>query len=262
MALGLDVTVPNVARIYDYLLGGKDNFAADREAGEELRSLLPDAEIACRENRRFLRRAVRYLASDSGIGQFIDIGSGLPAASNTHEIAQTIRPDARVAYVDYDPVVVAHGRALLGSSPGVAVIDADLRRPGVIVGSQPLADLVDFSAPVAIVLAAVLHFIPDNDDPYGIVDILKSVMAPGSYLVISHATQDSISREETLGGMSVYDKASAPIVPRTYGGVLKFFDRMDLVDPGLVNISEWRSTQRQSSRPMRALIYGGVARKP
>ena len=181
----------------------------------------------------------------------------MPTADNTHEIAQAARPDARVAYVDYDPVVVAHGRALLGSSPGVAVIEADLRRPGVIVGSQPLADLVDFSAPVAILLAAVLHFIPDNDDPYGIVGVLKSIMARGSYLVISHATGDSVSREETLGGMSIYDKSSAPVVPRSYGDVLKFFDRMDLVDPGLVNISEWRS-----SRPMRALMYGGVARKP
>jgi hypothetical protein len=259
---GLDVTVPNVARIYDYFLGGKDNFAADRAAAEELRGLLPDAGAACRENRAFLRRAVRYLASEAGIGQFIDIGSGLPTASNTHEIAQAIRPDARVAYVDYDPVVVAHGQALLGSAPGVAVIDADLRCPGVIAGSGPLADLVDFSAPVAIVLAAVLHFIPDNDDPYGIVDVLKSVMAPGSHLVISHATHDSVSRAEALGGMSVYAKASAPVVPRSHDGVLKFFDRTDLIDPGLVNISEWRSSQRHSSRPARALIYGGVARKP
>lgn len=257
-----DVTVPNVARIYDYFLGGKDNFAADREAAEELRSLLPDAEIACRENRGFLRRAVRYLASDLGIGQFIDIGSGLPTADNTHEIAQAIRPDARVAYIDYDPVVVTHGRALLGSSPNVAVIDADLRRPGVIVGSQSLTDLVDFSAPLAILLAAVLHFIPDSDDPYGIVNIVKSVMAPGSCLVISHATQDSVSREETLGGMSIYDKASAPMIPRRHDDVLKFFDRMDLVHPGLVNISEWRSSQRRSRRPVRGLIYGGVARKP
>jgi hypothetical protein len=243
-------------------MGGKDNFAADREAAEELRGLLPDAEAACRENRAFLRRTVRYLAREASVGQFIDIGSGLPTASNTHEIVQAIRPGARVAYVDYDPVVVAHGRALLGSSPGVAVIDADLRRPGVIVGSRSLVDLVDFSAPVAILLTAVLHFIPDNDDPHGIVDILKSVMVPGSYLVISHATGDSVSREETLGGMSIYDKSSAPVVPRSYGDVLKFFDRMDLVDPGLVNISEWRPSQRHSSLPMRRLIYGGVARKP
>lgn len=258
---GLDVRVPNVARIYDYFLGGKDNFAADRAAAEELRGLLPDAEAACRENRAFLRRAVDYLAREAGIGQFIDIGCGLPAAGNTHEIAQAIRPGARVAYVDYDPVVVTHGQALLEASPDVAVIDADLRRPGVTVDSQPLANLVDFSAPVAIVLAAVLHFIPDNDDPYGIVTVLKSVMAPGSYLVISHATRDSVSREEALGWMSVYDKASAPVVPRTHGGVLKFFDRMDLIDPGLVNISEWRSSRRHSSQATRGLIYGGVARK-
>ncbi len=259
---GLDVRVANVARIYDYFLGGKDNFAADREAAEELRRLLPDAEAACRENRAFLRRTVDYLAREAGIGQFIDIGCGLPAADNTHAVAQAIRPGARVAYVDYDPVVVTHGQALLEVSPGVAVIDADLRCPGGIVGSQPLADLVDFSAPVAVVLAAVLHFIPDNDDPYGIVDVLKSVLAPGSYLVISHATQDSVSREEALAAMSVYDKASAPVVPRAHGDVLKFFDRMDLIDPGLVNISEWRSSQPHSSQPVRGLIYGGVARKP
>ena len=137
-----------------------------------------------------------------------------------------------------------------------------MRRPGVIVGSQSLADLVDFSAPVAILFTAVLHFIPDDEDPCGIVDILKCVMAPGSYLVISHATQDDVSREETLGGMSIYDKASAPVVPRSrHGDVLKFFGRMDLVYPGLVNISEWSSSQRRSCRPVRGLIYGGVARK-
>ena len=251
-----DVTVPNVARIYDYFLGGKDNFAADREAAEELRKVMPDAEVACRENRDFLRRAVRYLAGEAGIRQFIDIGSGLPTAENTHEVAQGIRPDARVVYVDYDPVVVAHGRALLESSPDVAVIDADLRRPGVIVGSEPLGRLVDFSEPVAVLLAAVLHFIGNDEDPYGIVSILKSVMAPGSYLVISHVTQDGVSREENAGGLSVYEKASAPVVPRHYDEVLKFFDGMELVDPGLVSISEWRSRGH-----MRQLIYGGVAWK-
>ena len=149
-------------------------------------------------------------------------------------------------------------RALLESSPNVAVIDADLRRPGVIVSSQSLGDLMDFSVPVAILLVAVLHFIGDDEDPYGIVDVLKSVMAPGSYLVISHATQDNVSREEALGAMSVYDKASAPIVPRGYGDILKFFDGTELADPGLVNVSEWRSRER----PMRQLIYGGAGRKP
>jgi hypothetical protein len=255
----LDVTVPNVARIYDYFLGGKDHFAADREAAEELRALLPDAALACRQNREFLRRAVRYLAGEAGIGQFIDIGSGLPTAANTHEIAQAIRPDARVAYVDNDPLVVVHGRALLESSPDVAVIDADLRAPGLITGSRVLEKLVDFSEPVAVLLVAVLHFIRDDEDPYGIVNILKSAMAPGSYLVISHVTQDGVSREENQGGMAVYQNASAPIVPRRYDEVLRFFDGMELAAPGLVSISQWRSDRPP---PMRQLIYGGVARKP
>jgi S-adenosyl methyltransferase len=254
---GFDVTVPNVARIYDYFLGGKDNFAADREAAEELREVLPDAKVACLENRDFLRRAVRYLAGEAGIRQFIDIGSGLPTAENTHEVAQAVRPDARVVYVDYDPVVMTHARALLESSPNVAAVDADLRRPGAILGSTPLTDLVDFSEPVAILLVAVLHFIGNDEDPYGIAGVLKSVMAPGSYLAISHVTQDGVSREERLGGLSVYDKASAAVFPRRYDEVLKFFDRMELVDPGLVSISEWRSHVK-----MRQLIYGGVAWKP
>ncbi len=252
-----DVTVPNVARIYDYFLGGKDNFAADREAAGELRKVLPDAEAACLENRDFLRRAVRYLAGEAGIGQFIDIGSGLPTADNTHQVAQSIRPDARVAYADYDPVVAAHARALLESDPGVAVIEADLRRPGAILGSPLVTDLIDFSEPIAILLVAVLHFIRDDEDPYGIVSVLRSVMAPGSYLVISHVTQDGVSRAEREGGLSVYDKASAPVIPRRYDEVLRFFCGTELAAPGLVSISQWRS-----SGNMRQLIYGGAGRKP
>jgi S-adenosyl methyltransferase len=170
---------------------------------------------------------------------------------------QAIRPDSRVAYVDYDPVGVTHARALLGSSPGVAVIDADLRRPGLITGSPPLTDLIDFSEPVAILLAAVLHFIRDDDDPYGIAGTLKSAMAPGSYLVISHVTQDGVSREENEGGQLVYQKASAPVVPRRHDEVLRFFDGTELIDPGLVSISQWRSHGH-----MRQLIYGGIGRKP
>ncbi len=250
-------TVPNVARIYDYLLGGKNHFAADRVAAEELSAVLPDAAVACRENRDFLRRAVRYLAGEAGIGQFIDIGSGLPTADNTDEVAKAIRPDVRVVYADYDPIVVTHGRALLQTSDDVAVIEGDLRRPGAILGSVELGELINFSKPVAILLVAVLHFISDGEDPNGILGILKSVMAPGSYLVISHVTQDGVSREENLGGLSVYDKASSPVYPRRHDEVLRFFDRMELVDPGLVSIAQWRSRGN-----MRQLIYGGVARKP
>lgn len=250
-----DVSVPNVARIYDYLLGGKDSYAADRDAAEELRKVLPDVVAACHQNREFLRRAVRYLAGQEGIAQFVDVGSGLPTASNTHEIAQAVRPDARVVYVDNDPVVVAHGRALLGSSPNVAVIAADLREPGAIAGNPVLRELVDFSEPAAFLLVAVLHFIQGHEDPYAIVGTLRSVMAPGSFLVISHVTQDGVSNEEYAAGVSVYEKASAPVVPRCYEEVLEFFDGMDLVDPGLVSICDWRTKWQ----PMRQLIYGGVA---
>jgi SAM-dependent methyltransferase len=251
-----NTSVPNVARIYDYFLGGKDNYAADRDAAEELRKVVRGVEVACRQNREFLRRAVRYLAGEAGIGQFVDIGSGLPTVENTHQIAQAIRPGARVAYVDNDPIVVAHGRALLGKSPDVAVVEADLRQPGAITGDPSLRELVDLSQPTAFLLVAVLHFIPDSEDPYGIVGMLRSVMAPGSFLVISHATQDSVSAEEYADGVAVYEKASAPVVPRRYDEVLKFFDGMDLADPGLVNIGQWRTKRK----PMRQLIYGGVAR--
>lgn len=253
-----DVTVPNVARMYDYLLGGKDNFTADRDAAGQLLTVLPDVAVACRQNREFLRRAVRYLAAEAGIGQFVDIGSGLPTACNTHQIAQAARPGARVVYADNDPVVVAHGQVLLAESPDVAVIEADLRQPGDLVGHPLLRELVDLSEPTAFLLVAVLHFIQDDEDPYGIAGYLRSVMAPGSFLVISHATHDSVSREEYADGVSVYDKASAPVVPRRYDQVLKFFDGMDLVDPGLVGIGRWRA----EGQPVRQLAYGGVARKP
>jgi S-adenosyl methyltransferase len=267
---GFDAAVPNVARIYDYFLGGKDNFQADRDAAEQLRKVLPEAEAACAENRGFLRRAVRYLAGEASISQFIDIGSGLPTAENTHQVAGEIRPDARVVYVDHDPVVAAHARALLGKSPGVAVLEADVRRPGLILDSRAVADVVDFSRPVAILLIAVLHFIADDDDPYGIVTTLKSVMAPGSYLVISHVTQDRVSPEEHESGLLVYQKASAPVVPRRYEEVLRFFDGTELADPGLVSVSNWRPVVHppgvsfsnwHSPGRARTLIYGGVACK-
>lgn len=165
--MAFDASVPNVARMYDYLLGGKDNYRADRDAAEELRMVLPDVVLACRQNREFLRSAVRYLAAEEGIGQFIDIGSGLPTADNTHEIAQAVRPGTRVVYADNDPVVVTHGQALLGSSASVAVVNGDLRRPGALIGSSILGQLIDFTEPVAFLLVAVLHFIQDCEDPYG-----------------------------------------------------------------------------------------------
>jgi hypothetical protein len=204
-----------------------------------------------------LARAVRYLAGEAGISQFVDVGSGLPTESNTHQIARAVRPDARVVYADNDPVVLSHGRALLGSSPDVAVIDADLRQPAAITGHPELKELVDFSRPVALLLVAVLHFIRDEEDPYAIVAALRQVMAPGSFLVISHANLNSVSTDEYARGVAIYDNASAPVVPRWPEEILPFFDGMDLVAPGLVSVGDWRG----EGAPGRALMCGGVARQ-
>jgi O-methyltransferase involved in polyketide biosynthesis len=174
--------------------------------------------VACRQNRQFLQQAVRYLSGEAGIRQFIDIGSGLPTAANTHQIAEAIQPDAHVVYIDYDAVVVAHGRALLETSSEVAVIHGDVRTSKAILEDAALRQLIDFGQPLAVLLAAVLHFIPEADDPMGIVETLKAAMAPGSYLVISHVTQDSVSAEENHLGVTVYKKASAPIVPPELSG--------------------------------------------
>jgi hypothetical protein len=256
-----DVTVPNVARIYDYLLGGKNNYEADRRVASELQLSVPDVALACQQNRGFLQRTVRYLAGEAGIRQFIDIGSGLPTVQNTHQIALDVASDTRVVYVDYDQVVVAHGRALLeDSAKQVVVVEGDLRSPGPILGSQAMTDLIDFTEPVAILLVAILHFIRDAEDPYGVVGTLKSVMAPGSYLVISHATNDYVGSEENKAGLALYEQASAPIVPRSHAEILHFFDRLELVEPGLVDSARWRGLPRRHEG--RSLIYGGVGRKP
>lgn len=254
-----DVSVPNVARMYDYMLGGKDNFEADRAAAEELRKWLPDVVTTCRQNRKFLKRAVTYLAGECGIRQFIDIGAGLPTVENTHEVAQAVAPGVRVVYVDYDPVVLGHATAMLATEPDVIAVRGDLRNPASIFGSVAVGDLIDFTQPVAILLVAVLHFIRDTEDPYGLVGLLKAAMAPGSYMVISHATADNVSPEDKTAGLEVYEHASENVEPRSYGDVLKFFAGMELVEPGLVGISQWRPDGMKSKRE---LVYGGVARQP
>ena len=175
----VDASIPNVARIYDYLLGGKDNYSVDRESAMELVRLVPGAIAACHSNRRFLQRAVRFLANEAGVRQFIDIGAGLPTRGNVHEVAQETVPDARVSYIDYDPVVVSHAQALLATNRTVVAINRDLRQPEQIINHPALQALMDFTQPVAILLVAVLHFIADEDNPYGIVDRLKDVHATG-----------------------------------------------------------------------------------
>jgi hypothetical protein len=236
-----DTSVAHQARMYDYLLGGKDNYAADRAAVEQQLAISPDVAFSARANRAFLGRAVRYLAAEAGIRQFLDIGTGIPTAGNTHQVAQAIAPETRVVYVDYDPVVLAHARALLTSHPaGVTdYIDADLRDTGTILSHA--AELLDFTEPVAVTLIAILHVIPDSDDPYGIVATLMDAVPPGSYLAISHMASELLSREarerlEHHSGATMQQ----PLTARTREQMARFFDGLDLAAPGLVPVEEWR----------------------
>ncbi|MDP9866473.1 MULTISPECIES: SAM-dependent methyltransferase [Streptosporangium] len=259
---GIDVNTPSVARLYDYYLGGKDNFAADRAAAEEILSIAPELRMAARENRAFLGRAVRSLA-EAGIEQFLDIGTGLPTRGNVHEVAHQVTPDARVAYVDNDPIVLVHARALLrGTRDEVMVTSGDLRQPEEILKSPEIQDHLDFSKPVAVLLVAIMHFITESDDPRRIVATLRDAMPPGSYLVLSHGTRES--RAEAVDrGTKVYERANSPLVLRSRQEILNLFDGFELMDPGLVWLPEWRPDgQPPHDDPSQALIMCGVGRKP
>jgi len=258
---GLDVTVPNVARIYDWLLGGKDNFAADREAARRLLTAVPGAAKAARANRAFLARAVRYLAEDAGIRQFLDIGTGLPTQGNVHEIAQAADPRARVVYCDNDPMVVVHANALLADNLTVAASQADLRDPDYLFTRPVTRALIDTSQPLAVLLVAVLHFLPDSDDPWGLVKQITRKLAPGSYVVVSHVTRDEIPAGAARAAAEVYEDASAPGVPRTREEIARFFAGLEMVEPVLVEVSAWRPPPLDQ-RPRPALFYAGVGRKP
>jgi S-adenosyl methyltransferase len=262
----INTSVPNPARIYDYLLGGKDNYPADREVAEQLATIAPVAREVVRDNRAFLRRAVRFLTREAGIRQFIDLGSGLPTQGNVHEIAQAIAPDARVVYVDHDAMVVTHSRALLAGDNTVA-IQADLREPDVILGHPEVRELIDFDQPIALLLVAILHFLPDDDDPFGIVARFRDSLPAGSHLVVSHGTRDVPVRPdmsaEAMAEMGarveqLYQQTTAYIVTRPHAQVERFFDGFDLVDPGLVQIQLWRPDEATSMLP--GGFYGGVGR--
>jgi hypothetical protein len=260
---GVDVTVPNVARMYDYYLGGKDNYEADRAAAAQVITAFPDVRLAVRENRGFLARAVRFLAAEAGIRQFIDIGTGLPTQSNVHEIVFGTAPGARVVYSDYDPVVVAHGQMLLSGVPSTAFIEGDIRRLDDILGNAELRSLVNFDEPVAILLVAVLNFVADEEDPAGIVGRLQAAMAPGSYLVISHgASEERPSTAQDV--VDLYQEATARAVLRTRAEILPFFTGFELVEPGLVYAAQWRPDVRDATRdpasPGTAMTLAGVGR--
>jgi hypothetical protein len=257
-----DTGVAHSARRYNYWLGGKDNFAADRESGDAIASTFPTIRDSVRENRRFLRRAVTFLSGEAGIGQFLDIGTGLPTADNTHEVAQRIAPQARIVYVDNDPIVLAHARALLTSSPegATAYIDADLREPETILSAPELGATLDLNQPVGLVLLAVLHFVRDSQDPYGIVTRLVKALPAGSYLVMSHATYDLVEPEtvERLEAISGGQWRS-----RSRDEFARFFTELELVDPGVVPIGDWRpSPGTRPPDPAEIVTYGAVARIP
>jgi hypothetical protein len=260
MLARFDTTVPHPARVYDAWLGGKDNFAADRAAAQSGQQAFPAVVESVRANRAFLARAVEYLAAEAGIRQFLDIGTGLPSADNTHEVAQAVAPESRVVYVDNDPIVLRHAEALLtGKTPGAtAYIDADLRDPDKVLAGA--ARTLDFSQPVAIMLLAVLHFVSDEQDPYKIVNTLLDTVPAGSYLVVSHTAKD-IRPEQVAPFIQILNRGLADkSVSRDRSEVARFFQGLELVEPGVVNISEWRPRPGTDAEP--AILWGAVARKP
>jgi hypothetical protein len=230
--------IPNAARIYDYLLGGKDNFPADRMAGEQLIAQLPNARLSVQWNRAFLRRVVRYLVGEQGIRQIIDVGAGLPTVGNTHEIALGVSAQARVVYVDHDPVVLAHGRNMLHNGPGTAIIRQDLLEPERILADPDLRELIDTRQPVALLLLCILHFVADEDDPAGLIARLLAPFPAGSYVAISHGTPDEIP--EVIDGARVWNEASEQAYVRSRAAIGKLVAGMEIVEPGLTWSPEWR----------------------
>ena len=256
-----DPSVPHPARIYGYWLGGKDHYPADREAAEEVIARRPQVVAGARANRAFLARVVRYLADECSVRQFIDIGTGLPAPGNTHEVAQAVAADSRIVYVDNDPLVLTYARALLTSSPqgSCDYIDADLRDTPTILAEA--AGTLDFTRPTAVLMLAVLHFIPDTDDPGGIVAALARQLTPGSYLAISHLTGD-FAPGPVGAGVSAYNAlVPTALIPRAHSRVSALFAGLPLVPPGVVPLTEWRPAPVGPS-PWSSDMYAGVARAP
>jgi hypothetical protein len=262
--------VAHAARRYNYWLGGQDNFEADRASGDAWLAVFPTVKMAAVENRRFLERAVTFLVKEAGIRQFLDIGTGIPSADNVHEVAQTIAPESRVVYVDNDPIVLAHARRLLNSTPhgACAYIQADLRAPERILNNPELRKTIDLDQPVALILIAVAHFLRDADDPYGHVTALRSALAPGSYLAMTHATADfwppEVSHSMDATAKREDTRSRDPFQFRDKEAFARFFDCMELVSPGIQAISDWRNDVPAHERASAAdaNIYGAIARIP
>jgi len=259
----IDTERPSPARIYDYYLGGAHNFAADRQVAEQMIAAYPDVPLMARENRAFLRRAVEFLV-DSGVRQFLDIGSGVPTVGHVHEIAQRIAPDSRVVFVDVDPVAVAHSRLILADNERTAAIQEDARRPERILEAPEVRELLDLEQPIAVLLVAMFQFISDADDPAGIVSRLTAPLAAGSHLVISHLTLDGMKGIDTDTGMDIYRRGGIEISMRSRDEVAKLFSGFELVEPGIVWVPQWHPDAPEDvpANPEASAFYGGVARKP
>ncbi|NLT56402.1 MAG: SAM-dependent methyltransferase [Actinomycetales bacterium] len=261
---GIDPTTPNVARMYDYYLDGKDHYPADREAAERVLARFPEMRDIALANREFHIQVVRLLA-EAGIRQFLDIGSGLPTRRNVHEAAREVVSDARVVYVDNDPVVVRHAQALLPGEQGrTAVLEADLRDTDAILDHPSTRELIDFDQPMAVLMAAVLHFVPDSDDPHDLVSRYVSRMAPGSYLMVSHAGGDRMPDKGRQASRE-YDRASAQMIFRTRPEIERFFDGLEILDPGVVPVGTWRVSPEEHTEVVKRISLTGlvgVGRKP
>jgi SAM-dependent methyltransferase len=273
----IDIDRPSAARMYDYFLGGSQNFAVDREAARQVIAAIPDAPLMAQENRAFLRRVVRYLTG-VGIRQFLDVGSGIPTAGNVHEIAQRAVPDARVVYVDVDPAAVAHSREILAGNDRATAIQADIREPAGILTDREVLRLLDFDQPIGLMIVSVLHFVPDAADPRGLVAQFRSALAPGSYVALSQLAGDSLGSEERALSEAVYRRTAHPLYPRNRADVVRIFDGLEMVEPGAVWVGEWRPdspdcttpgsapTQDEPGEPddhrTRSVFLGGVGRVP
>ena len=256
----LDLARPNAARMYDYYLGGSANVAVDRAAADELIRSLPDTVFSARANRSFLGRVVRFL-TQQGIDQFLDLGSGIPTVGNVHEIAQAVNPEARVAYVDIEPVAVSYGQKLLRDEKRVSITKADIRRPGTVLSAQGVTDLIDFTRPVAVLAVAILHVMPDADAPLEFLAEYRAACVPGSYLAISHLSPQTWHPAEVTHSEQVYARTPTPVTYRERDEILRFMTGYDLVEPGLVLLPSWRPEEPPSAEDAaRSNSYGAVGR--
>jgi trans-aconitate methyltransferase len=260
--VGIDLDRPSAARVYDFYLGGFHNFAADREMGRQAVQMWPELPEIMRSNRGFLRRAVEFLV-DAGVRQFLDLGSGIPTVGNVHEVAQRRAPDARVVYVDNDPVAVEHSQAILAGDDRTEVVQADLRDPHAVLADPTVRGLLDLSRPTAVLMVAVLHFVPDEDDPTRLVTRFREAVSSGSYLALSHATAGERA-DRAAEHRGLYQRTATPMTMRTREQVERLFDGWELVEPGLVSLPQWRPEpgSPELDRPERMPGLAGVGRKP